>query len=240
MLPIWIAAPMLASLPFSYARAVVSPNPPAPEHERKEDVSKTIGSPFSRKFLTPGSILAVAVYSVGQCLALWTRDHPTSETASYIFHTICPVPSEASPVYLDAGFYGAWLAAVASCAFRVWAFRVLGKHFTFELTVPEDHTLVTSGPYSWVRHPSYTGLLGNVIAITVCAFGEGSWIRKCGVGWSWPGLAATALWAGIWVPSMVIFPLRTVKEDEMMKERYSKQWAEWRKRVPYRLIPGVW
>ena len=43
--------------------------------------------------------------------------------------------------------------------FTVWARIVLGRNWSGIVTVKQDHELITAGPYRWVRHPIYTGLL---------------------------------------------------------------------------------
>lgn len=55
-----------------------------------------------------------------------------------------------------------WVSAVlvlAGLAIRWWAIIALGKFFTVDITLQEEHKLVTEGPYRLIRHPSYTGLL---------------------------------------------------------------------------------
>src|SRR4051794_37745232 len=47
----------------------------------------------------------------------------------------------------------------AGLGLRWWAIRTLGKFFTVDVAVHKEHRLVTAGPYAWLRHPSYTGLL---------------------------------------------------------------------------------
>src|SRR4051812_590240 len=42
---------------------------------------------------------------------------------------------------------------------RWWAIRTLGKQFTRNLQVTDDHEFVVQGPYRHVRHPSYTGAI---------------------------------------------------------------------------------
>src|SRR6266511_1437639 len=32
-------------------------------------------------------------------------------------------------------------------------YRALGRLFTFEMSIRDEHELVTQGPYAWVRHP---------------------------------------------------------------------------------------
>jgi len=44
-------------------------------------------------------------------------------------------------------------------ALRAWSIALLGRFFTVDVAIRHDHALMSSGPYAWVRHPSYTGLL---------------------------------------------------------------------------------
>ncbi|MEC3914885.1 methyltransferase family protein [Nocardia sp. CDC160] len=48
-----------------------------------------------------------------------------------------------------------WLGLVI----RAWAIAVLGKHFRTTVEVDADQPVISHGPYHWVRHPSYTGVL---------------------------------------------------------------------------------
>ncbi len=48
---------------------------------------------------------------------------------------------------------------VGGAAMRVWALRTLGAQFRRDVVVETDQTVVTAGPYRWVRHPAYTGSL---------------------------------------------------------------------------------
>jgi protein-S-isoprenylcysteine O-methyltransferase Ste14 len=58
--------------------------------------------------------------------------------------------------------------AVAGGALIVWALRNLGKNLTDTVVTRREHTLVTTGPYRWVRHPFYVAvalsMLGNAFA----------------------------------------------------------------------------
>lgn len=51
----------------------------------------------------------------------------------------------------------------------VWTFRTLGKNITDTVVTRREHTLVTSGPYRWVRHPFYIALLLAVMANSLAA-----------------------------------------------------------------------
>ena len=53
-------------------------------------------------------------------------------------------------------------------ALFIWTLRNLGKNLTDTVVTRREHTLVTTGPYRWVRHPFYVAaaltLLGNSLA----------------------------------------------------------------------------
>ncbi len=61
---------------------------------------------------------------------------------------------------------------VAGIAIRQWAVAALGRFFTVDVRVHSDHAVVESGPYRWVRHPSYTGL---IVALLGIGFALGNW-----------------------------------------------------------------
>jgi len=50
-------------------------------------------------------------------------------------------------------------------AVRAWAVVVLGRHFTVEVRVQPGQTVVDRGPYRWVRHPAYTGLIVFLVGV---------------------------------------------------------------------------
>ena len=68
-----------------------------------------------------------------------------------------------------------WVGLLVMCAglvLRVWAILELGGFFRGVVTIQEDHRLVSSGPYRYVRHPSYTGFL---LALVGLAIALGHW-----------------------------------------------------------------
>jgi len=54
---------------------------------------------------------------------------------------------------------------LAGVAFRWWAIATLGKFFTFDVAVQSTQKVVDSGPYRYIRHPSYTGALMTQLGI---------------------------------------------------------------------------
>jgi protein-S-isoprenylcysteine O-methyltransferase len=53
-------------------------------------------------------------------------------------------------------------------ALRWYAIAHLGRLFTVNVAIVEDHRLIETGPYKWVRHPSYTGWLLAVTGLGLC------------------------------------------------------------------------
>src|SRR3954447_1688978 len=59
------------------------------------------------------------------------------------------------------------VACVLGLAFCIWARVTLGRNWSGAVTLKEDHELIERGPYRWVRHPIYTGLLLMFLATAV-------------------------------------------------------------------------
>ena len=71
------------------------------------------------------------------------------------------------------GVAAAYALSEGAISQRRYSIFHLGRFFTVNLAIAEDHCLVDTGPYTWVRHPSYTGWL---IAIPGLGLGLGHWI----------------------------------------------------------------
>lgn len=64
--------------------------------------------------------------------------------------------------FLPLAAWPFWIGALLTLAgllFTVWARIHLGRNWSGTVTVKRDHELITSGPYRFVRHPIYSGLL---------------------------------------------------------------------------------
>ena len=57
--------------------------------------------------------------------------------------------------------------SAAGLLFSVWTRLHLGNNWSQTVTIKEDHELITSGPYSLVRHPIYSGLLTGFIGSAI-------------------------------------------------------------------------
>ncbi|KAE9393298.1 hypothetical protein BT96DRAFT_924090 [Gymnopus androsaceus JB14] len=141
-------------------------------------------------------------------------------TSSHKFHA-----PATTPIFL-VGF----LLTLCGAYVRWSSYRALGPLFTFELSIRDQHKLITTGPYSIVRHPSYTGML---------LFFPGSWIHECGWLDLLPIKISAVLVTVVQATFILLMPIRLGIEDEMMRKEFGQQWEEWAKKVPYKLVPGI-
>ena len=87
------------------------------------------------------------------------------------------------------------------------------------IEVAADQNVVSTGPYAIVRHPMYSG---GIFVITGTALALGSW---------WALLASAFTLVGIgW---------RAVHEEKFLAANLTG-YAEYRTRVRYRMVPGIW
>jgi protein-S-isoprenylcysteine O-methyltransferase Ste14 len=113
--------------------------------------------------------------------------------------------------------------AVLIAASSVWlamaAIRELGRQWSLEARLIEDHQLITSGVYQVVRHPIYTAMLGMLLA-TGLAFSH--WVVI---------LAAIVVF-------IVGTKIRTSIEERLLGDAFGQEFETWRAKVPG-LIPFV-
>ncbi|CAL1703650.1 unnamed protein product [Somion occarium] len=123
---------------------------------------------------------------------------------------------------------------------RLWCYRHLGKQFTFELSLRKDDKLVTTGPYSLVRHPSYLGSIFSITGMLLCQMGAGSWWKEGGI----VGTKFGTVYDVVLFVLVAIFELslvrRTEKEDTVLRKEFRTQWEAWARTTPFKLVPGVY
>ncbi|KAF8803362.1 hypothetical protein BYT27DRAFT_7226027 [Phlegmacium glaucopus] len=124
---------------------------------------------------------------------------------------------------------------------RMRTFRELGRFFRYDISIQKDHELIISGPYAYVRHPSYTGLLLANIGWFLWNSASGSWVMESGL---WTTVAGKALFIAYALNLIVFASIVTLSrmgaEDVALRKQFGSAWDEWAKKVPYFVIPGIY
>lgn len=119
-----------------------------------------------------------------------------------------------SGLFLHHGRTTFWIGAIFlafGLGFSVYARHFLGGNWSGAVTVKQNHELVRSGPYRWVRHPIYTGLLIGILASAIA-------------GSQWRDLLAFGvLTAAIWS--------KLRREERWMTQRFGEEYAAYRRSV---------
>jgi len=105
---------------------------------------------------------------------------------------------------------------VTSVGLFVWTHVVLGRFWSPYVQLRPSHRLITAGPYTRIRHPMYSAIVG--------------WMTSLGlVAANWFPLACAALCA-------LQFLLRIQGEEKMMLQQFGDEYREYMKRTG-RLLP---
>lgn len=101
---------------------------------------------------------------------------------------------------------------------RLWPVHVLGNRFSGLVAIQKGHTLVTTGPYRFIRHPSYLGLLLNTL------------------GWA----LAFRSGVGLILVAMLLPPLlaRILSEERLLRDQFGAEYAAYCART-WRMVPGL-
>ncbi|KAF5338555.1 hypothetical protein D9758_016536 [Tetrapyrgos nigripes] len=150
--------------------------------------------------------------------------------------------STSSPQLLakPPAFYIGALLIVFAGYIRCRCYQEMGRNFTFEVAFLNNHTLVTTGPYSIVRHPSYSATYFYTAGVILMWTSDGSWLDQGLLLKTFAGWIITCLWSIWWLMMIIMLTLRILKEDELLKKNFEKEWQEWRAVVPSRLFPGIY
>jgi protein-S-isoprenylcysteine O-methyltransferase Ste14 len=119
-----------------------------------------------------------------------------------------------------------WISLISLTVFLVgsaltsWA-MLTNEYFSTAVRIQEDkgHRVISYGPYRWIRHPGY-------------------------LGWGSVGLAMPLMFGSIWalIPAVLVLVaivVRTALEDRMLRAELTG-YAEYARRVRFRLVPGLW
>jgi protein-S-isoprenylcysteine O-methyltransferase len=108
----------------------------------------------------------------------------------------------------------------AGVSLRWYAIVVLGRFFTVNVAIAQDHRLIEEGPYRFVRHPSYTGSLLAFLGLGICF---------C----NWASLAA------LMGPILAVFLRRMQVEEAALLAAFGDRYRNYIRRTK-RLIPAIY
>ncbi len=126
--------------------------------------------------------------------------------------------------------------AFAGALFRLWSYRALGSLFTFEVSIKNDHALITSGPYGLVRHPAYTGVVLLLLGEQLMQFGAGGYVSHCGIE-NTPFLPFIYIWRYGSLFTVYSLYKRCTVEDGQLLERFGAVWEDYAAKVRCKLVP---
>jgi protein-S-isoprenylcysteine O-methyltransferase Ste14 len=145
-----------------------------------------------------------AVIWLGIFVAIFLSDY-------FATNNITPIP--------EPFFYIGIILMLGGIVFRQWAIWVLGRFFSTRVRIVSDHKIVREGPYRFLRHPSYTGMLLILLGL---------------------GLASRT-----WLGTIIILALfslviayRISVEENALKTEFGNEYLEYAKETK-RLLPYV-
>jgi protein-S-isoprenylcysteine O-methyltransferase Ste14 len=110
------------------------------------------------------------------------------------------------------------LMTVAGVGLAIWARWRLGRNWSDKVVLKVDHELIRSGPYRYLRHPIYTGIL-VALAGTAVVIGE------------WRGVVAVILMA-------MNYYVKATREEKILAANFGEAFAEHKKRTGF-FLPGI-
>ena len=111
------------------------------------------------------------------------------------------------------------LLTVGGLAITLWARATLGRNWSGKVVFKEDHELIQHGPYAYVRHPIYSGLLLMGLGTAVESGRLASFVLLAAAG--------------------VMLAVKAHLEERLMTSHFPEAYPQYRRRVRA-LIPGVW
>jgi protein-S-isoprenylcysteine O-methyltransferase Ste14 len=107
---------------------------------------------------------------------------------------------------------------LAGAVLLVWASVLLGRLLLHEAAVREDHALIQSGPYRYVRHPVYAGYLALLLGSGVASLNVGVLL--------------------IWPVSLLGILIQAASEEQLLRARFGENYERYAGRTG-RLVPPL-
>jgi len=128
-----------------------------------------------------------------------------------------------------------YILSIVGSLGRIWCYKTLGVFFTFQITIRNSHKLIKTGPYAYVRHPSYKFISILVIGMLLVHrrlanfFPNTTWVQTMFS----PGGMLTIIMIII-----LLLKRRVTREEEELSKAFGKEWTEYASKTK-RFIPKV-
>jgi protein-S-isoprenylcysteine O-methyltransferase Ste14 len=99
----------------------------------------------------------------------------------------------------------------------IWARLYLGKNWGMPMTQKQNPELVTSGPYHYIRHPIYTGVLLAMLGSS---------------------LASSLLWLTVFAITSIYFVYSALEEEKLLTKQFPKIYSSYKTRTKM-LLPFI-
>ncbi len=150
------------------------------------------------------AVRAVLFFLLIAILVLYAINHPWMKALNF-----------ASPGWLR------WVGFVIGglgIALLTWAETELGRQFSPQLQLRQAHKLITTGPYTRIRHPLYTGIYAFGLSLAL--------------------VSANWFFVAFFIFSLFGLGMRVPKEEKMMVEQFGKEYQEYMQRTG-RYLPKI-
>jgi protein-S-isoprenylcysteine O-methyltransferase Ste14 len=122
---------------------------------------------------------------------------------------------------------GVWWPTIAGIALmwvgaglRIWSVTTLGHYFQLMVVVQDDHRVIEAGPYRFVRHPAYLGILISFVGVGL-------------VSSDWVAFGLFMLGIGVMLVARIKF------EERTLVQALGSEYSLYMQRTA-RLVPGVY
>ncbi|KZT69989.1 hypothetical protein DAEQUDRAFT_709353 [Daedalea quercina L-15889] len=237
----------LVKIPFLLSGAVANyvtmtpPTPMVPPEQRAKEVTA-----FERLFSSSARLLALCIKMVTvsggivEVLVITANHFPSHPLSQKILDAlIVGPPSLARRIAFSPLFLAGTAIGIAGSYLRWQCYHALGRLFTFEVSIREQHKLITTGPYSYVRHPAYAGAFASTYGLSLTYVAPGSWLRECGILRTRGARIAIGAYVALVLYSSIAVLRRAPQEDALLRKEFGEEWNAWAKKVPYRIFPFI-
>lgn len=240
MNPAIIKLPLLVLNLLLARRAGTSPTPPPQPDEKNgyEWDQNTREVSWFMKYFVPLRINLSTFIDLVEIYIILSQSIPTLRI--FLPNSLLPLHTSSDLYFSQTFLFGSILLYIGALI-RIVCYHYLGRHFTFHMTILKNHSLITTGPYSIVRHPSYTGMIIFLSGMAIAQMSSGSWLSEYVVKYGGFGGRVSVLGylVGLGLLGAKLIE-RVPVEDLVLRKEFGEQWADWAKSTPYRLIPGVY